>query len=74
MLGTSEILTGYRTWCILPGSDQKMGHDGLTKRMWNWFQYAAAALEVAVNEETGQVKIVKLQLQQIQVIQSTRRW
>ena len=26
--------------------------------MWNWFQYAAAALEVAVNEETGQVKIV----------------
>ena len=28
--------------------------------MWSWFQYAAAALEVAVNEETGQVKIVKV--------------
>lgn len=49
---------GHGVFC--PAPIKKWGHDGLTKRMWNWFQYAAAALEVAVNEETGQVKIVKV--------------
>lgn len=49
---------GHGVFC--PAPIRKWGHDGLTKRMWNWFQYAAAALEVAVNEETGQVKIVKV--------------
>jgi CO/xanthine dehydrogenase Mo-binding subunit len=32
---------------------------GLSDRVWNWFQYSAAAVEVAVNIETGQVKILK---------------
>ena len=48
---------GHGVFC--PAPIRKWGHDGLTKRMWNWFQYAAAALEIAVNEETGQVKILK---------------
>ncbi|URN84189.1 xanthine dehydrogenase family protein molybdopterin-binding subunit [Acetobacterium wieringae] len=37
------------------------GHeDGRTPRMWNWYQYSAFGAEVAVNEETGQIKILKL--------------
>lgn len=34
--------------------------DGQSKRIWNWFQYSAAAVEVAVNEETGQVKVLRI--------------
>ena len=34
--------------------------NGLSDRVWNWFQYSAAAVEVAVNEETGQVKVLKV--------------
>ncbi|MCR5666687.1 MAG: xanthine dehydrogenase family protein molybdopterin-binding subunit [Eubacterium sp.] len=49
---------GHGVFC--PAPIRKWGHDGLTKRMWNWFQYSAAAMEVAVNEETGQVKIVRV--------------
>jgi len=33
--------------------------DGRTPRMWNWYQYSATAVEVAVNIETGQVKVVR---------------
>lgn len=37
------------------------GHeDGRTPRMWNWYQFSAFGAEVAVNEETGQIKILKL--------------
>ena len=43
-----------------PAPIRKWGHDGLTSRMWNWFQYAASAMEIAVNEETGQVKILRV--------------
>ena len=49
---------GHGVFC--PAPIRKWGHDGLTKRMWNWFQYAASAMEVAVNEETGQVRILKI--------------
>jgi carbon-monoxide dehydrogenase large subunit len=34
--------------------------DGRSKRIWNWFQYSACAVEAAVNEETGQVKILRI--------------
>jgi len=33
---------------------------GLSKRIWNWFQYSAAAVEVAVNEETGEVHVIRI--------------
>lgn len=37
------------------------GHeDGRTPRMWNWYQFSAYAVEVAVNVETGQIKLLKL--------------
>jgi carbon-monoxide dehydrogenase large subunit len=37
------------------------GHeDGRTPRMWNWYQYSAFGAEVAVNVETGQIKLLKL--------------
>jgi carbon-monoxide dehydrogenase large subunit len=32
---------------------------GQTPRMWNWYQYNACGVEVAVNTETGEVKILK---------------
>jgi carbon-monoxide dehydrogenase large subunit len=28
--------------------------------MWNWFQYAATGVEIAVNIETGQIKVLKV--------------
>lgn len=49
---------GHGVFC--PAPIKMWGQDGLTKRMWNWFQYAAVALEVAVNEETGQVKLLNV--------------
>lgn len=32
---------------------------GLTPKMWNWYQYNACAVEVAVNIETGEIKILR---------------
>lgn len=32
---------------------------GRSDRLWNWFQYSACALEVEVNIETGQVRVLK---------------
>ena len=49
---------GHGVFC--PAPIRSWGHDGLTKRMWNWFQYAAAAVEIAVNEETGQIKLLRV--------------
>ncbi|MCQ2499831.1 MAG: xanthine dehydrogenase family protein molybdopterin-binding subunit [Lachnospiraceae bacterium] len=49
---------GHGLFC--PAPIRSWGSDGLTSRMWNWFQYAACALEVAVNEETGQIKLVQV--------------
>ncbi len=31
---------------------------GLTPKMWNWFQYNACGVEVAVNIETGEIKVL----------------
>lgn len=31
---------------------------GLTPRMWNWYQYNACGVEVAVNIETGEIKLL----------------
>lgn len=36
------------------------GPDGRTPRMWNWFQYAASAVEIAVNTKTGQIKVLRV--------------
>jgi carbon-monoxide dehydrogenase large subunit len=36
------------------------GDDGLTPRMWNWFQYGATAVEIAVNRLTDQIKVLRL--------------
>ncbi len=37
------------------------GHeDGRTPRMWNWYQYSATGVEVAVNVETGQIKLLRI--------------
>ena len=37
------------------------GHeDGRTPRMWNWYQYSATGVEVAVNIETGQIRLLKI--------------
>ncbi len=33
--------------------------NGLTPRMWNWYQYNACGVEVAVNVETGEIKILQ---------------
>jgi CO/xanthine dehydrogenase Mo-binding subunit len=32
---------------------------GQTPRMWNWYQYNACGVEVAVNVETGEVKVLR---------------
>lgn len=37
------------------------GHeDGRTPRMWNWYQFSAFGAEIAVNMETGQIKLLRL--------------
>jgi carbon-monoxide dehydrogenase large subunit len=36
------------------------GDDGRTPRMWNWFQYAATAVEIAVNHLTGQIRVLRV--------------
>ncbi|MCD8349074.1 MAG: xanthine dehydrogenase family protein molybdopterin-binding subunit [Planctomycetaceae bacterium] len=37
------------------------GHeDGRTPRMWNWYQYSATGVEVEVNVETGQIRILRI--------------
>ena len=33
--------------------------DGQTPKMWNWYQYSAYGCELAVNTETGEIKILK---------------
>ncbi|MCC8165504.1 MAG: molybdopterin-dependent oxidoreductase, partial [Planctomycetes bacterium] len=34
--------------------------DGRTPRMWNWYQYSAIGVEIAVNIETGQIRLLRL--------------
>jgi CO/xanthine dehydrogenase Mo-binding subunit len=33
--------------------------NGQTPKMWNWYQYNACAVEIAVNTDTGELKILK---------------
>ena len=49
---------GHGIFC--PAPIHQWDDKGLSDRVWNWFQYSAAAVEVAVNEETGQVKVLKI--------------
>jgi carbon-monoxide dehydrogenase large subunit len=49
---------GHGVFCPAPAVPWKE-EDGLTPRMWNWYQYSATAVEVAVNIETGEVKVVR---------------
>ena len=32
--------------------------NGLTPRMWNWYQYNACGVEIAVNTETGEIRVI----------------
>lgn len=49
---------GHAVFC--PAPIHQWNEKGLSDRVWNWFQYSACAVEVAVNEETGQVKVIKI--------------
>lgn len=49
---------GHAAYC--PAPIHQWDENGKSDRVWNWFQYSAAAVEVAVNEETGQVKVLKV--------------
>lgn len=51
-------IKGHGIFC--PAPIHQWNEKGLSDRVWNWFQYSAAAVEVAVNEETGQVKVLKI--------------
>lgn len=51
-------VVGHGVFC--PAPIHQWGADGLSDRVWNWFQYSACAVEVAVNEETGQVKVLRI--------------
>ena len=33
--------------------------NGLTPRMWNWYQYNACGVEIAVNTETGEIRVIQ---------------
>jgi len=48
---------GYGVYC--PAPVLQWGDDGRCARQWNWYQYSACAVEVAVNTETGQIKVEK---------------
>jgi len=56
MVGTP--IRGHGTYAPAPAVKWNP-EDGQTPRMWNWYQYNAFGVEVAVNVETGQVKILK---------------
>lgn len=49
---------GHGIYC--PAPIHQWDKNGLSDRVWNWFQYSAAAVEIAVNEETGQIKVLKV--------------
>ena len=51
-------VVGKATYC--PAAIVQWDKNGLSPRVWNWFQYNACSLEVAVNEETGQIKVTKV--------------
>lgn len=50
-----------RGWGVFsPAPSVKLDENGRSPRFWSWFQYAAAAVEIAVNSETGQIKILRI--------------
>ncbi|MBQ3108226.1 MAG: xanthine dehydrogenase family protein molybdopterin-binding subunit [Clostridia bacterium] len=53
-----SAVEGHGIYC--PAPIIQWDKNGLSKRVWNWFQYSACAVEVAVNEETGQIKVLKI--------------
>ena len=48
---------GHGVYC--PAPVLMWGEDGRCDRQWNWYQFSSCAVEVAVNEETGEVKVLK---------------
>ena len=48
---------GHGVYC--PAPVLMWGEDGRCDRQWNWYQYSACAVEVLVNEETGEVRVEK---------------
>ena len=48
---------GHGVYC--PAPVLQWGADGRCARQWNWYQYSACAAEVEVNEETGEVRVIK---------------
>ncbi len=53
---------GHGVFCPAPAVPWSgPGHeDGRTPRMWNWYQFSAIGVEIAVNVETGQIKLLRL--------------
>lgn len=51
-------VVGHGVFC--PAPIHQWDKNGLSDRVWNWFQYSACGVEVAVNEETGQIKVLKI--------------
>ena len=50
-------VVGHGVFC--PAQAIPWDENGRTPRMWNWFQYAATAVEIAVNRRTGQIRVLK---------------
>jgi CO/xanthine dehydrogenase Mo-binding subunit len=42
-----------------PAPAQLWDANGRSPRMWNWYQYSACGVELEVNEETGQIRVLK---------------
>jgi len=57
-LKVGSPVEGVGVFCPAPA--RMWDADGRSPRIWNWFQYSSTAVEVAVNEETGQVHILRI--------------
>ena len=57
-LQVGSPVVGHGIYC--PAPIIQWDEKGLSPRVWNWWQYSAAAVEIAVNEETGQIKVLKV--------------
>lgn len=47
------------TGVFCPAPIVQWDRNGRTPRMWNWFQYGATGVEIAVNVQTGQIKVLR---------------
>ena len=71
LFGSFQMFGGQQQWGLKKGTPVRgkgvfapapsvmWDDNGRTPRMWNWFQYSACAVEVAVNRETGRVKVLR---------------